>query len=245
MRPTSANPDTGRDVFVTGGTGYIGSRLLPLLRSRGHRVAALVRPGSESKLPAGCEGVPGDALRLESFAARVAPADTFVQLVGVAHPSPSKATQFRQIDLASAKASAEAAARAGVAHFVYVSVARPAPVLKAYQQARAEAEAFIREKGLNATFLRPWYVLGPGHRWPYLLLPVYRIAERLSSTRESARRLGLVTIRQMLTALVFAVENPARGIRILEVPALRAARISPPPRANREGSPSQATRDTS
>lgn len=42
-----------RDVFVAGGTGYIGSRLLPLLLSRGHRVRALARPGSERKLPAG------------------------------------------------------------------------------------------------------------------------------------------------------------------------------------------------
>lgn len=217
-----------RDVFVTGGTGYIGSRLLPLLLSRGHRVRALVRPGSEKKLPPGCERVSGDALRLESFAERVAPADTFVQLVGVSHPSPAKAAQFREVDLASAKASAEAAARARVAHFVYVSVARPAPAMKAYQQARAEAEEAIRGEGLDATFLRPWYVLGPGHRWPCLLVPFYAIAERLPSTRESARRLGLVTIGQMLCALVAAVENPARGIRILEVPDLRAAAVSQP-----------------
>jgi uncharacterized protein YbjT (DUF2867 family) len=213
------------EVFVAGGTGYIGSRLVPLLVSRGHRIRALARPGSEGKLPPGCEIVPGDPLRIDSFADRVAPADTFVQLVGVSHPSPSKAAQFREVDLASARISADAAARARVANFVYVSVARPAPVMKAYQQARAEAEDFIRARGLDATFLRPWYVLGPGHRWPHLLQPLYAIAERIPATRESARRLGLVTIEQMLSALVFAVENPARGVRILEVPQLRAARI--------------------
>ena len=213
------------EVFVTGGTGYIGSRLVPPLLSRGHRVRALARPGSERKLPPGCEVVSGDPLRIDSFAGRVAPADTFVQLVGVSHPSPSKAAQFRSVDLASARASADAAARAGVANFVYVSVARPAPMIKAYQQARSEAEDFIRTSGLEATFLRPWYVLGPGHRWPYLLQPFYGIAERIPATREPARRLGLVTIGQMLIALVFAVENPARGVRILEVPQLRAATI--------------------
>jgi uncharacterized protein YbjT (DUF2867 family) len=212
----------GQDVFVAGGTGYIGRRLLPLLAARGHRVRALVRPGSEGKLPTGCEPVPGDALRLESFAHRIAPADTFVQLVGVSHPSPSKAALFRDVDLASAKASAEAAERAGVAHFVYVSVARPAPVMKAYQEARAEAEAFLRAKGLNATILRPWYVLGPGHRWPSLLLPAYWIALRLPGSRDTARRLGLVTLAQMLRALVLAVESPARGTRVLEVPEIRS-----------------------
>jgi hypothetical protein len=29
----------------------------------------------------------------------------------------------------------------------------------------------IGQSGLNTTILRPWYVLGPGHYWPYLLKP--------------------------------------------------------------------------
>jgi uncharacterized protein YbjT (DUF2867 family) len=95
--------------------------------------------------------------------------------------------------------------------------------MKAYVAARAGAEAFIRATGMNATFLRPWYVLGPGHRWPALLQPGYWLAEHLAATRETARRLGLVTLSQMVTAIVGAIENPARGIRI--VPEIRAARL--------------------
>ena len=34
-------------VFITGGTGYIGSRLIPRLEARGHKVSALVRPESQ------------------------------------------------------------------------------------------------------------------------------------------------------------------------------------------------------
>src|SRR5262245_54319206 len=215
----------GRSIFVTGATGYLGRRVVPDLVARGHRVRALVRPGSERRLPEGAEAVLGDALDAASFASRVAPADTLVQLVGVPHPSPAKAALFRSVDLASAKASAEAAAGARVKHFVYVSVAHPAPAMKAYWQARAEAEAFIAGKRLDATILRPWYVLGPGHRWPYLLIPGYWIAERLPSTRETARRLGLVTLDQMAAAIVAAVENPVSGVRIVEVPEIRSARV--------------------
>ena len=119
-----------RHVFVTGGTGYMGRRVIAALLSRGHRVRALVREGSQGKVPTGCEAVVGNAL-LETFVSRVAPADTFLQLVGVAHPSPARAAEFRAVDLVSVKASAKAAAAAGVAHFVYVSVAQPAPVMKA------------------------------------------------------------------------------------------------------------------
>ena len=212
----------GSDVFVTGGTGYIGRPLVGDLMRRGHAVHALVRPGSEKRLPTGAVSVAGDALRSETFARSIAPAKTFVQLVGVSHPSPAKAVEFRSVDLASVRASAEAASGAGVEHFVYLSVAQPAPaIMKAYAAVRAEGEAIVRATGMNATFLRPWYVLGPGHNWPYLLLPAYWIFERLPGTREGARRIGLVTLPQMVAALVRAVENPPRGVRILEVPAIR------------------------
>src|SRR5207253_9620338 len=129
------------------------------------------REGSESKLPEGCEAVEGDPLDESSFAGRVAPSETFVQLVGVARPSPAKARQFREIDLVSGRAAVAAARAAGVSHFVYVSVAQPAPVMKAYWKVRGEVEAALRESGVHATVLRPWYVLGPGHRWPHLLQP--------------------------------------------------------------------------
>jgi hypothetical protein len=45
--------------------------------------------------------------------------------------------------------------------------------------------------------------------------------ERVPSTKESARRLGLVTIKEMLQTLVWVVEHPADGVRIIEVPEIR------------------------
>ena len=210
-----------RHVFVTGGTGYLGRRLIAELLRRGHRVRALARAGSEKKLPDGCEWVVGDALDGESVAGKIAPADTFVQLVGVPRPSPAKARQFREIDLRSVRASVAAAAAAGVGHFVYVSVAQPAPVMRAYIAVRAEGERLIRESGMDATILRPWYVLGPGHRWPLLLTPVYKLLELLPQTRASAHRLGLVNVEQMTAALVSSVEYEAAGVRVLGVEEIK------------------------
>jgi len=208
-------------VFVTGGTGFMGRNLIMELVRRGYLVKALVRHGSEHKLPPGCKAVHGDALDKNSFVSQISPAETFVQLVGVTHPNPSKKDEFRAVDLSSARAAVEAAREAGVTHFVYVSVAQPAPVMKAYIAVRAEVEQMIRQSGLNATILRPWYVLGPGRRWPLLLKPMYWLMEQIPATRESAQRLGLVTREQMVGALVRSVENPAQGIRILGVPEIR------------------------
>jgi uncharacterized protein YbjT (DUF2867 family) len=212
-------------VFITGGSGYMGQRLIPRLLELGHAVRALVRAGSEKKLPTGCVPVLGDALDSTSYAGQVSPADTFVQLAGVAHPSPAKAAEFRAIDRPSGLGAVSAARAAGIRHFVYLSVAHPAPMMKAYIAVRSEVEAAIHSAGLNATILRPWYVLGPGHWWPYLLLPPYKLAELLPPTRDGARRLGLVTLEQMTTALVAAVENPGHGTVVMDVPAIRSAKL--------------------
>ena len=211
-----------REVFITGATGFMGSRLAAELLRRGHRVRALARPGSEARLPARCEVVHGDALRSETYRERISPADTFVHLIGVAHPNPSKAAEFRDIDLKSCREAVGAATDVGVGHFVYLSVARPAPVMQEYQAVRAEGERLIGESGLTATFVRPWYVLGPGRKWPLLLVPMYAMARLFPPTREFAERLGLVTLEQMTQALAWTVENPPEGIRILEPPQIRA-----------------------
>jgi uncharacterized protein YbjT (DUF2867 family) len=212
---------------VTGGTGYLGSRLIPLLVQRGHAVRALVRAGSERRLPAGAQPVVGDALQLDAYTPHVAGADTFVHLIGVPHPSPAKAAQFRAVDRVSMQVAVPAARAVGVAHFVYLSVAQPARVMQAYVAVRAECEALVRASGMAATFLRPLYVLGPGHRWPYALLPLFWLLERLPATREGALRQGLVTLPQMLGALVWSVENPPTEVRVLDVPAIR--RFAPSP----------------
>jgi uncharacterized protein YbjT (DUF2867 family) len=120
-----------------------------------------------------------------------------------------------------------AAKKIGAAHLIYVSVAQPAPIMQAYLWVRTLGETMIRESGLTATIVRPWYVLGPGRRWPVLIKPLYRLAEMIPATRATAERLGLISIEQMITALVSAVENPpAPGQRrIVDVPAIRRARI--------------------
>jgi uncharacterized protein YbjT (DUF2867 family) len=208
-------------VFITGGTGYLGKPLIRALLERGHSVRALVRLGSEKKLPAGAEAVPGNPLDASSYAARIQPSRTFVQLVGVAHPSPSKAAEFQAIDRESALGAISAARQAGVQHFIYLSVAQPAPMMKSYIRVRTECEAALLQSGMQVTIVRPWYVLGPGHRWPYVLLPMYWLCERIPSTRDGARRLGLVTLAQMTQTLLSAVENPSIGARFVEVPQIR------------------------
>lgn len=201
----------------------MGKRLIPLLQEKGYAVTALVRKGSESKLPPGCEVVVANPFEAASFMKDIPAGATFVQLLGVPHPGPKKKEQFKTIDLASAKASAIAALHAGVKHFVYVSVAQtPTSIMKDYQECRAEAETTIRATTIPATFIRPWYVIGPGHYWPLLFQPFFKILEWIPYTSAKAKALRVVYLKQMLNALLDAVENdPADGINIVEVEDLR------------------------
>jgi len=211
-----------RRVVVTGATGYLGRALCAALERRGVPAVALVRRESIDRVPARTTYSVADVLNPLDVAARLQPGDTVVHLVGTPHPAPWKAAAFRRLDLPAALAVLEAARLRHAAHFIYVSVAQPAPVMRAYVAVRREVEEAIHASGIPATVLRPWYVLGPGHRWAALLRPLYALAERWPSSHATAQRLGLVSLDEMLTALVAAVVHPTPSTRVWDVPAIRA-----------------------
>ena len=210
-------------VFITGGTGYIGTRLINALLDDGnYHVKALIRKGSKNKLPEGCEIIYADALDADTYKNSIAPATIFVHLIGVAHPSPTKAEQFKKIDLVSVQQAAKAAATAGVKHFIYLSVAMyPTKIMKDYQAVRAEGESILLQQNFVCSFIRPWYVLGPGHWWPLLLKPFYWLAKCIPSKREAAKQLGTVTIKQIIKTLLFAIKNQPQGNTVYDVSKIK------------------------
>jgi len=76
-------------VFITGGTGYMGRQLIRRLVERGHQARALVRPGSEQKLPPACTAVIGDAFR-QKFVRQQDPAGRYLCAVGRSFSSQSR-----------------------------------------------------------------------------------------------------------------------------------------------------------
>lgn len=215
-----------KTIFITGGTGYIGSRLIRALVKRGgYRVKALIRANSLSKLPAGCEAVIGDALDYTSYQQELETTAVFVHLVGVAHPSPAKAAAFRNIDLASVTEALKATAGKPIERFIYLSVAMyPTKIMAAFQSARAEGERLLLAAPFPSTFIRPWYVLGPGHWWPIILKPLYALMRIIPGRRQMAAELSTVTIAQMINTLLKEIDHDAAGNRIIDVAAIKKNR---------------------
>jgi nucleoside-diphosphate-sugar epimerase len=95
--------------------------------------------------------------------------------------------------------------------------------MKEYRAVRAAGEATLRATGARCSFIRPWYVLGPGHWWPLLFVPLYALARLVPATREQSRQQGLVTIKQMIRTLYHAITNPPEnGVSIYNVPDIKA-----------------------
>src|SRR5437879_2048902 len=148
------------NICITGGTGYMGQRLIPLLLARGHRVRVVARESSAGHVPAGAVPVIGDALNEESVAGALQPDDTLIHLVGTPHPNPAKVREFQQVDLASIRATVIAAKRVGISHLVYVSIAQPAPVMRAYLAVRASGVGLIRANGFEGRISGGWLCQG-------------------------------------------------------------------------------------
>lgn len=203
----------------------MGRRLIARLLKSEYQVRALTRMGSEFKLPSGCIPVISDPFNATAFASSIDECSTFIQLLGVSHPGPAKKDLFDKIDFASAAASAAAAKQANCSHFIYVSVAQtPTSIMHDYQQCCAKCEKLIMESSLKVSIIRPWYVIGPGHYWPLLFLPLSKFLEIIPATSAKAKALRLVYLRQMLDMLCYAIEHPPIQQQVFEIKDIRMNR---------------------
>jgi uncharacterized protein YbjT (DUF2867 family) len=149
------------DVVVAGGHGQIGLRLLRLLAERGDRARGLIRnPDQAGDLQAvGAEAVVCDFEMEQDVAPFVAGADAIVFAAG-AGPG-SGADRKRTVDLGGALKLIEAARADGIARYVIVSSigagdpGSASEQMRAYQQAKADADRALADSGLDFTIVRP------------------------------------------------------------------------------------------
>jgi len=146
---------------VTGGTGFVGSRLLKLALARGHEVRALAR--SPQPLRPGVTWVPGDLHADSALTQLCTGADAVIHIAGVIN-APSRAA-FLDGNAGGTERMLKAADLAGVRRFVHVSsLSAREPGLSMYGMSKAESEARVRDSRLDWSIVRPPGVYGPGDR---------------------------------------------------------------------------------
>lgn len=144
--------------LIVGATGLLGGEICTLLRARGSRVRALIRPTSDAGRVArlrdhGAEFVPGDLKDRVSLEAACHGADTVITTASSTlsrQPGDSIETVDRQgqLDLV------DAAEAAGVRHFVLVSFA-PVALDFPLQSAKRDVEARLQQSRMAYTILQP------------------------------------------------------------------------------------------
>ncbi len=203
-------------ILVTGATGYIGGRLVPLLSASGHQVRCFARnPERLIGRFVGAEIAEGDLNDSASLKMACAGIDTAFYLVH----GMSDSADFSEIDRTAALAFGAAARDAGVRRIVYLGGLGGAddPRLSAHLASRHEVGDVLRTSGVPVIEFRAAMIIGSGSvsfemmRYLTERLPV------MIAPRWSMSRCQPIAIRDVLAYLIAALALPGSNSRIYEI----------------------------
>lgn len=205
--PSKPNPGMGT-VLVTGGTGYIGGRLVPELLARGYRVRVMVRvpsPEYEDRWPK-AEVVVADASNVASLSAALKGVHTAYYLI---HSLLLGPREFEASDLTNAGNFRQAAEENGLSRIIYLGgLGDVRTFLSPHLRSRARVAEELGSGTVPTTVLRAAVIIGSGsasyeiiqhlvRRLPVLILPAW-----------GRTQCQPISIRDVIKYLVGVLETP-------------------------------------
>jgi NADH dehydrogenase len=149
-------------ILVTGGTGFVGPKVVHALRAEDWPVRVLARrPEKHEQLCAwGCELVQGDMTDSESLRRATEGCEAVVHLVAILLGSPQA---FERVMIQGTRDLVSAAGEGGVSRFVLMSAlgtSEETKGLASYFHAKWEEEQAVKESGIEHVIFRPSFVFG-------------------------------------------------------------------------------------
>jgi uncharacterized protein YbjT (DUF2867 family) len=174
-------------IFVTGGSGFVGTAVVDELVTRGHAVQALTSSRPVPDRGGKVSSFPGGLFDPSALAAALAGCDAAIHLVGIIMEKPSAGVTFQRMHVDGTKAVLDAVATAGVRRYVQMSALGTRPNADSdYHRTKWEAEELVRASRLDWAILRPSMIHGPGGEFmqmeaawarrramPYLFMPYF------------------------------------------------------------------------
>jgi NADH dehydrogenase len=198
-------------VFVTGGTGFVGSEVLRQLVASGHAVRALVRSGSEGKLAVqdGVEIRQGDATDPASLVGALAGCDAAVHLVGIIREFPSQGITFERLHVEATRNILAAARDQGVSRYLHMSANGTGPTgTTGYHRTKWQAEEAVRASDRAWTIFRPSLIFGKGGEFVAMLADLIRKIPMVPVIGDGRYRMQPVAVTQVAESFVRALAMP-------------------------------------
>jgi uncharacterized protein YbjT (DUF2867 family) len=193
-------------IGVTGGTGFVGRRLIAFASEAGHSVQALARRPQPAM--GGVTWVAGALDDSDALERLVVGADAIVHVAGVVN-APDRAG-FVAGNIDGTRAIVAAAEQAGVQRFVHVSsLAAREPGLSTYGWSKAEGEALVGQSTLDWTIVRPTGVYGPGDTE---LRDMFRMAKYGLALLPPPGRVSLVAVDDLARLLLTLTATAAAHV---------------------------------
>ena len=198
-------------IALTGGTGFIGGRLIEVAIADGHQLTALTR--REQAPREGVEWISGSLEDRPAVARLVQGADALIHLAGVLNARDAAGFEAANVD--GTLAMLAAATAGGARRFVHVSsLAAREPRLSLYGASKARSEALVETSGLDWAIVRPPAVYGPGDRET---LELFKMAKMGVILMPPSGRLSLIHVDD-LARLLLALAAPTAPSQILIEP---------------------------
>jgi nucleoside-diphosphate-sugar epimerase len=218
-----------KTIFVTGGTGLVGSHAIEEALRRGHHVRALVRASSDTALldQWGVEKIPGDLADAQAIRHGIAGANWVFNCAAKVGDW-GALEEFRALNVEAFELLLEAASSAKIERFVHVSSLgvyagrdhyrtdeRTAPAansLDAYTRSKTEAETlalrYYKDRGLPIAIVRPGFIYGERDRTvlPKLLKNLRRGTFAYFGSGNQA--LNCIYVKNLVHAMFLAAEVP-------------------------------------
>ena len=203
-------------ILVTGGSGFIGRRVVARLADGGNGVRVLARGQRQAELPNGVEAVNADVLSGEGLSEAMSGVDKVVHMVAIIRESGGQT--FEGVIRRGTERVAEAAKLAGVKKLVYVSAigAQDNPTYP-YLHAKWWAERAVASSGIKYTILRPSIVFGEGDEFINALAGLVRYNPIVPVAGNGKAKFQPIWVEDLVTCIVACLDQDAHGGETLEV----------------------------
>jgi NADH dehydrogenase len=177
-------------IVVLGGTGFVGSHLVPRLQRDGHTLKVLSRNRDLHRELGVLPGVSvdnADVCDRADLIRHLAGADAAINLVGILNERGSDGSGFRKAHVELTETVIAACAASGVSRLLQMSALRAGEGDSHYLKTRGEAEARVKASALAWTIFRPSVIFGFGDGLFCRFAKLLRIAPVLPLARAGAK----------------------------------------------------------